>query len=158
MKRFFSLSGTETDINKNEIDYINKEVKSRLESLFKNELEQYLQEISLKNSNYFEEETEKLEKWSKDIKLGLERSLNDIDKQIEQTRKNSRGSMTLQKRIELQEQLRKLESKRNELRMKIYEEQDKIDKERENLIEEVKRNITQKIDKKLLFTIKWRII
>ncbi len=105
------------------------------------------------------EETAKLSKWSKDIKIGIERTLREIDKAIDEVNVQLRGrNISLQKRLELQEQLAVLEPKKKELRMRIFEEQDKIDDERNRLIDETKKKLAQKVESKLIFTVRWRIL
>ena len=58
----------------------------------------------------------------------------------------------------LQKKIKDLEAKRNKLRLSLYEEQDKIDNEKEQLIDDVANRLknNQKYDK--LFSIKWRIV
>jgi hypothetical protein len=60
--------------------------------------------------------------------------------------------------LELQEQLAVLEPKKKELRMKIYQEQDKIDDERNRLIKETKKKLAQRVDNRLIFTVRWRVV
>jgi adenine-specific DNA-methyltransferase len=43
--------------------------------------------VSKRNADYFENEAEKLDGWAEDLKLGLEREIKDIDKQIKETRR-----------------------------------------------------------------------
>lgn len=134
-------------------------VTEKLKSLYAAEQERILEEISIHNSNYFEGETAKLAKWSKDIKIGIERMLREIDKAIDEVNVQLRGrQLTLQKRLELQEQLAMLEPKKKELRMRIYEEQDKIDDERNRPIDETKKKLAQRVESKLIFTVKWRVV
>lgn len=156
MQRMFELSGESEKGSSYQTD---ETVTKKLKSLYAAEQERILEEISVQNSNYFEEETAKLAKWSKDIKIGMERTLRELDKAIDEVNIQLRGrQLPLQKRIELQEQLCVLEPKKKELRMKIYEEQDKIDDERNRLIDETKKKLTQKVDSKLIFTVRWRIV
>ena len=156
MQRMFELSGE----REKESSYQSEDaVAEKLKNLYAAEQERILEDISVQNSNYFEEETAKLAKWSKDIKIGVERTLREIDKAIDELNIQLRGrQLTLQKRLELQEQLAVLEPKKKELRMRIYEEQDKIDDERNRLIDETKKKLAQKVESKLIFTVKWRIV
>jgi uncharacterized protein YdhG (YjbR/CyaY superfamily) len=47
---------------------------------------------------------------------------------------------------------------RKDIRVKIYEEQDKIDDERNRLIDETKKKLVQKVKNRLIFTVRWRIV
>lgn len=155
MQRIFELSGSK----EKEMFQGNKEIAEKLKKLYKLEQERIEEEISIQNSNYFEEETSKLDKWAKDIKIGLESNLRELDKAIDEVNIKLRArQLTLKQRLELQEQLALLEPKKKELRMKIYEEQDKIDTERNRLIDETKKKLTQKVESKEIFTIRWKLI
>lgn len=158
MTRMFELSGTENDVDR-DIFYSDKQLSEKLDNFFEFEKEHILEEISIQDGNYFEEEASKLDKWAKDIKIGLELDLRDIDKSIDEINVKLRAkNLTLKQRLDLQEKLSQLEPKRKELRMKIYEEQDKIDDERKKLIEETKKKLISKVEHKKIFTIQWEII
>jgi len=151
---YYLLGRTATDLAQHWGDA----VKEKLEALYHTEQEHILETISIQNSNYFEEETTKLAKWSKDIKIGIERNLREVDKLIDEVNVQLRGrKLTLQKRIELEEQLAILEPKKKQLRMQIFEEQDKIDDERNRLIEETKKKLTQRVESHHIFTVMWRV-
>ncbi len=158
MTRMFELSGTENDVDR-DIFYSDKQLSEKLDNFFEFEKEHILEEISIQDGNYFEEEASKLDKWAKDIKIGLELDLRGIDKSIDEINVKLRAkNLTLKQRLDLQEKLSQLEPKRKELRMKIYEEQDKIDDERKKLIEETKKKLISKVEHKKIFTIQWEII
>jgi len=158
MQRMFRLSGVE-DMKKENIFNPDKKTEEKLDNLFKLEQEHILNEISIQDSNYFEEEATKLDKWANDIKIDSELKLKSIDKSIDEINVKLRArNLTLKQRLDLQEKLTELEPKRKELRMKIYYEQDKIDEQRKQLIEETKEKLILKTESKKIFTIRWRII
>ncbi len=158
MSRMFELSGNENDIDGN-IFYSNNQLSEKIADLFELEKEHILEKISIQDSNYYEEETNKIVKWARDIKISLELDLRSIDKSIDEIYvKLKAKNLTLKQRLDLQERLSELEPKRKELRMKIYDEQDKIDDERKKLIEEIKKKLILKTESKKLFTIEWKII
>lgn len=156
MDRMFELCGT---IEETSSYQISNEVSEKLKNLYTLQQERIVEEISIQDSNYFDEEVIKLDKWSKDIKLGLERNLRDLDKNIDEVNVKLRSrQLSLKDRLELQEQLSLLEPNKKELRMKIYEEQDKIDIERKRLIEETEKKLKQRVESNQVFTIRWKII
>ena len=53
--------------------------------------------------------------------------------------------------------LKALESQRNEKRRSLFEAQDKVDQQREELIASIKGKLTQYTDLKTLFTLRWRL-
>ena len=54
--------------------------------------------------------------------------------------------------------LEDMEKKRNSLRMNLFEAQDQVDVRKEKLIEEIESRLKQKIDKKELFVVRWKLI
>ena len=58
----------------------------------------------------------------------------------------------------MQKEIKELEKKRNNLRFNLFEEQDKIDDNKEKLIEEIEEKMKQKIEIEELFRIRWKII
>ena len=156
MTRLFDLEGVKTAGSDYSRAFSDK-ITQTLNDLMKVEKDNILDEISRQNTAYFDEEVDKLEKWSNDVKLGLEKSLRELDKKISEVRTLSRKPAKLEDRIAVQEKLKKLEHKRNQLRMQIYDEQDQIDKQREELINNSRKKLSHKIQDTHLFTIKWKV-
>jgi SNF2 family DNA or RNA helicase len=71
---------------------------------------------------------------------------------------NKRMTRQLAEKLELNKTIREREKKRNEMRRNLFDEQDEIDRQKERLFAEVEKKLEQKIIRKHLFTIKWRII
>ena len=51
-----------------------------------------------------------------------------------------------------------MEAKRNKMRRDLFESQDLVDKQKEDLIEKIEAKLNQKIYEEDLFTIRWRLI
>ena len=113
--------------------------------------------ISERNSRFFEAEVEKLESWSDDVKLGLEREIKDLDRQIKEARRVATVAMSLEEKLVGQKRIKAIESQRNEKRRSLFEAQDKVDQQREILIETMERNLSQKCEMHHVFVIKWTI-
>lgn len=134
------------------------DIPKGLEALLTDEKQKLLTEIELRNSKFFDEEIEKLEKWSKDLKESLELKLRQMDIDIKTLKTESKKIVRLDEKLNNQKQIKNLEVKRNKLRLNLYEEQDKIDNQKDALIDNIasKLKSNQKYDK--IFTVKWRII
>ena len=70
--------------------------------------------ISERNARFFEAEAEKLEGWADDLKLGLEREIKDLDRQIKEARRAATTALTLEEKLAGQKQIKALESQRKE--------------------------------------------
>jgi len=121
-------------------------------------LQQKIQQgISERNAHFFEAEAEKLEGWSDDLKLGLEREIKEIDRLIKEARRSSTAALSLEDKLAGQKKVRSLESQRNEKRRSLFEAQDQIDRQRDQLIETLEAKLAQKIHSTPLFTLRWSL-
>lgn len=113
--------------------------------------------ISERNARFFEAEAEKLEGWSDDLKVGLEREIKEMDRLIKEARRASTVALSLEDKLAGQKKVRSLESQRNEKRRSLFEAQDQIDRQRDQLIETLEGKLTQKTHSIPLFTLRWKI-
>lgn len=113
--------------------------------------------ISERNARFFDEEAEKLEGWADDLKLGLEREIKEIDRQIRETRRSALAALTLDEKLAAQKQVRTLESHRATRRRALFEHQDEIDARRDDLIADTEGKLAQQCSSTRLFTIRWQI-
>ncbi len=114
--------------------------------------------ISERNARFFEAEAEKLDGWADDLKLGLEREIKEMDRQIKEARRAVTTALTLEEKLAGQKQIKALESQRNEKRRSLFEAQDKVDLQREELISNIEGKLTQKSGLRQLFTIRWKLV
>lgn len=113
--------------------------------------------IDERNSKFFDEESAKLDLWSEDLKEGLEIEIKDIDKDIREMKKEAAKVTDVKEKLEKQKELRKLEQKRKTMRQRLYEEQDKIDAQRDEMIARVEQQLASKVTMQELFTIRWEL-
>lgn len=120
-----------------------------------NEIQQSIRE---RNARFFEQEAAKLDGWADDLKLGLERDIKELDRQIKEARRAATTALTLEDKLEGQKQIRALETLRNQKRRALFDAQDEVDKLRERLIAQIEGKLKQTSELKPLFTIRWRVI
>lgn len=116
-----------------------------------------LQDLQERNEEFFEEESDKLERWAEDVKFGLERDLREIDTQIKSAKKASKSAVALAEKLEAQKQIKALEAKRNTKRRQLFDAQDDVDKKRAELIEEIERQLQAKTSIEPVFTLRWTL-
>jgi adenine-specific DNA-methyltransferase len=126
-----------------------------LESLTLSRQESIRRTISERNAGFFEVEAEKLEGWAEDLKLGLEREIKELDRQIKETRRATTTAPTLEQKLAGQKQIKALEAQRSQKRRALFEAQDEIDRRREKLIAEIEGKLQQRITQNALFSIRW---
>lgn len=108
-------------------------------------------------SAYFEQEVAKLDQWSDDLKLSLELSLRDLDRAIQEARRQARARVSLNEKLALQQQLRSLEQRRNQMRRELYERQDAIDAQRDQLIGGLESHLHAQPACEHLFRLRWSV-
>jgi adenine-specific DNA-methyltransferase len=113
--------------------------------------------ISERNAAFFEAEAEKLDSWADDLKVGLEREIKELDRQIKETRRVATAASTLEDKLAGQKQVKALESQRNAKRRALFDAQDDIDRHRERLIAEIEGKLQQRVSREALFSIRWRL-
>ncbi|MDX2182291.1 MAG: SNF2-related protein [Bryobacteraceae bacterium] len=111
--------------------------------------------ISERNARFFQAETEKLDGWADDLKFGLERDIKDLDRQIKETKRAALAAVSLEDKLAGQKRVKALEGQRNEKRRSLFEAQDQVDRNRDELIAKLEAKLEQQVVSEELFTIRW---
>jgi adenine-specific DNA-methyltransferase len=115
------------------------------------------QNVSKRNAAFFEAEADKLDGWADDLKVGLEREIKEIDRQIKDARRAATAALTLEDKLSGQKQVKALEAQRNAKRRALFDTEDEIDRQRERLIAEIEGKMQQKMSLDELFVIQWSL-
>lgn len=120
---------------------------------------QTIQEIELKNKEYFLQESKKLDEWSEDLKDNLQFEIKEIEKQLKEKKKelNNNLDLDLDQMLEIKEQINKLERQRNKKRRELYDEEDRIDEENDKLQREMRQRIKGTTYVESIFTVQFEI-
>ena len=113
--------------------------------------------ISERNARIFEAEIEKLEGWADDLKLGLEREIKELDRQIKEARRAATTALTLEEKLEGQKKIKALEAQRNQRRRSLFDAQDQVDRQREDLIGNIEGKLQQKTTRQELLAVRWTL-
>lgn len=117
-----------------------------------------ISEIEERNGRHFDEEVIKLDGWADDLKGNLEREIQEEDRKIDEARAKAKTSPALTIKLESQKALRNLERQRNLLRRQLYEKQDGIDLQRDELIRQTETRLLNRRQRTSpLFLIRWVI-
>lgn len=117
-----------------------------------------LRDINQRNLGYFEQEVQKLDAWADDLKLGLEQQIKEIDREIKEVRRTAATSPTLEEKLSWQKKQRELEGKRTKLRCELFNRQDEVEAQRNDLISQLEVQLQQQVDEQTLFTIEWELV
>lgn len=116
-----------------------------------------LDDVMRRNNKFFEDEIEKIDKWADDRKQSLEIQLKDLDAEIKAVTREARLAPDLQTKIELRRRASELERARNRRRKELFDEQDKIENSKDEIITRVEARLKQTVTSETLFTIRWTI-
>jgi len=114
-------------------------------------------DLESRNLGFFSQESEKLDAWADDLKVGLEREIKELDRQIKEARSKSKGAATLADKLQAQKEQRDLEGQRDKKRRELFNRQDEIQAMRDQLIEELESQLSQKISQRTLFVCEWEV-
>lgn len=129
-----------------------------LDTLRQAHISRRLEEVDTRNGQYFDEEVNKLGRWADDLKFGLEREVREIDKDMREARSSTSQAVALTDKLAAQKALKNLEAKRNKLRRDLYDQQDAIDAQRNDLIAEIEKQLKRQHSLLPLFTLRWRLL
>jgi len=152
--RLFSLPA---DIKEPSV-YETVEINNSLDNIKEKLKIEIIQTNAERNSNFFDEEMEKLDNWAEDRKSSLELELKELDKEIKMRKTEAKKILNLEEKVQAQRDIKEMEKKRNELRLELFKSQDEIDNAKENLISEIEKRLNQNTVLDQLFIIKWKLI
>jgi adenine-specific DNA-methyltransferase len=116
-----------------------------------------VKKVEERNGKLFDEEVFKLDRWSDDVKLGLEREIKELDRQIREARRMTTQVESLKEKLEAQKTLKALEGERNRKRRELFQSQDQIDAQRDGLIQKIEGQLQQKLSVQPIFRIRWSL-
>ncbi len=132
--------------------------RERLETLAAEGREEEGRKVADRNADFFEQEAQKLDGWADDLKVGLEREIKELDRQIKEAKRAATTAQGLEAKLAAQKEVRKLEGERNGRRRSLFDAQDEIDAKREALIADIEGKLQQNVSERELFSIRWRLV
>jgi hypothetical protein len=101
---------------------------------------------------------DKLEKWSEDVRNSIKFEIKELDKEIKTKKTEARKLLNLEQKVKEQRTIKELEKKLADKRYNQYENEDDIEKRKDNLLDEVEKRLKQNSSEEILFTVKWKLI
>jgi superfamily II DNA or RNA helicase len=114
-------------------------------------------DLEERNISFFSQETEKLDAWADDLKVGLERDIKELDRRIKEARTKSKGAATLADKLAAQKEQRELENQRDKKRRELFDRQDEIQRKRDGLIDELEQQLKQEIIVNMVLACEWEL-
>ncbi|MCL2660387.1 MAG: hypothetical protein FWD64_07725 [Acidobacteriaceae bacterium] len=128
-----------------------------LDDLLQTQKDDILAEIGKRNSSWLDQETSKLDRWSEDLKFGLEQEIKDLDQQIRDAKRSSAAAATLDEKLVHQRALKAHQAMRNQKRKDLFVAQDQVEDKRDALIADIEARMTKGQAEELIFRIRWSL-
>lgn len=120
--------------------------------------QQVMEEISRRNARWLDAEIVKLDRWSEDLKFGLEQEIKDLDQQIRDAKRASSTAVMLEDKLAHQRTLKTLQSTRNQKRNDLFVAQDKVETRRDGMIASIEARMKQGKTLAPVFTVRWSLL
>jgi len=151
--RLFSLNGTvESSFE------VSTEVVMKLNDECQRQKQTLMDDISSKNSEYFETEMVKLDKWGDDQRASLKSSMKDLETEIKDLKKKSKTVSNLAEKLQIEKQRKTLEAKLNDAEHDYFDAAKEIEKRKDLLIDNIEKMLEQTMAEEDLFMIRWRLV
>ncbi len=116
-----------------------------------------LDAVSSRNGRWFDDEVDKLDRWTEDRKATLKSELDELEKRVKELRKEARTAGTLPEKLERQREVKKLEARRDDAWREYDRASRDLDSRKENLLDEVQRRMLTYVERSELFTVRWQL-
>jgi ERCC4-related helicase len=117
-----------------------------------------LEEMSLRNGQWFDAEVDKLEHWAEDRRRALKAELDEVDDTLKEARKAARSAPSLPEKFKRQSEVRRLEAKRHETFRAYDDASQQLEKQKDALLDDIAKRLDQSIENEVLFTIRWGVV
>ena len=87
----------------------------------------------------------------------MEREIKEMDRQIKEAKRAATAAVDLQSKLAGQKQVKALETQRNQQRRSLFDAQDEVDRQRDELIAQIESQLAQKSNLQCLFKIRWHL-
>ncbi len=132
-------------------------IRQRCEDLISSEIQRIADRLAEKNGVWFDAEMDKLDRWAEDQRRSLKADLDELDVKIKETKKQARSAPNLPTKLDLQRQLRQLESKRNDAWRDYDEASRDVERKKDSLLDDISHRLSQKTEREELFLIRWQL-
>lgn len=116
-----------------------------------------LEELATTQSQWFDEEMDKLDNWARDKRAGLKADLKEYDDQLKELKREIRQTGNLPDKLALQKKARGLEQKREEAWRAYDAAAKEIEEQKDSFLDEVEGRMHQDVSDEHLFSIRWSI-
>ncbi len=149
IKRMFMLSATEGSQVSFDTQKLEIEIKKQKDVL--------TDQITQKQSEWFDEEMSKLDHWASDRRNALKVDLKEMDDALSEIKKDIRAVSNLPEKIALQRKVKTLESKRDEAWREYDSSAKIIESQKDLLLDQIESKLQQTVNETTMFSARWTV-
>jgi hypothetical protein len=153
-QRIFTLSG---DVKEITADVASMGRQSLEEALLK-QRRSILDDLSVKNTAYFEAELDKIDRWGEDQRNSLKIELKELEDRIKEVKRSARMAVSLSDKLKLERERKNLETKRDDAWQEYELAARAIEVKKDVLMDEIEKRLQQQVSEKELFIVRWTLI
>lgn len=113
--------------------------------------------LDQQNQRWFEQESERLERWGDDQNAALQVQVKDLDRAIKDRRKAMRAVDDFKQRVDIKRELSTLETRRDAVLAEFYQSKKKISHDIERLIDLAEQQLSKSHEVVPLFSVEWEL-
>lgn len=114
--------------------------------------------IAMRDKQFIDEESAKIEQWAEDQTFSLEEELRNVKKQIKDREREFRKETDDHRRRQLQAEILALQRSQRQKRQELFSLEDEIITRRDALILAIDNSLNKSVGEEPLFTIAWQIV
>lgn len=130
----------------------------QLEQIKSAQIDQTSQQAKQEALKLFDEQVDKLDTWAEDMKLGLEREIRDLTQNIRLMKNEARKVDSIEARLAAQREIKSSEALLKRKRADLFAEHDRIEEQKDLLMENLELLLSLRIERQTLFSLRWRMI
>ena len=134
------------------------EIDDSITRLFKERLQELLDNLSEKTNEYISFEIDKFESWSEDQVYKIQSEVIELRKQHDAVRRQLRKETNARIKLALKEQEVKLAKELRQKQQRFFEMQDQCADQVDQLTERLRKSMESVVEHSLLFKFSWQII
>jgi hypothetical protein len=153
LSRFFSLKASVSSLVQ-----VDESVSIALESVFDRQKQAFEEDISKRNSDYFDIEMQKIDKWGEDQRISLKTSIKELETEIKDLKKLARNAANLPEKLVIEKKRKTTEARLTDAERDYFASAKEIEKSKEKLISAIEKTLEQEQTEEELFVIRWKIV
>jgi ERCC4-related helicase len=146
-------------LNGNTQDNLHNFNTNKVDQVYQEQKKKHLDFVKHTDTKLLQLEIQKFEKWANDKIDSSELELREVKKKIKDLERETRAdNLNADDLLEIQKKIRVLDRKKSKLRREIFDIEDNILAERDEMIEDAERKLERTTTETEIFTIEWELI